>query len=123
VYVSDYGNNRIVKYDSSGKFLAKITGCGSGATAKMAPANIAFDVQGNVYVADTLAGRICKFDAKGQFVTQWGSVGAGDGQFGASDPTNPTRVVLSPFGIAVDTQGNIYVSDMVNNRIMKFAPR
>jgi streptogramin lyase len=39
---------------------------------------------------------------------QWGTVGAGDGQF-----QNPT-------GIAVDPAGNVYVSDHPNHRVQKF---
>jgi DNA-binding beta-propeller fold protein YncE len=40
------------------------------------------------------------------YLTQWGTPGTGDGQF------------LYPTGIAVDANGNVYVSD--NNRIQKF---
>ncbi|MDI6809674.1 MAG: hypothetical protein QME66_11940 [Candidatus Eisenbacteria bacterium] len=38
----------------------------------------------------------------------WGSRGSGDGQF------------ASPWGIAVDGSGNVYVADTQNNRIQKF---
>jgi len=38
----------------------------------------------------------------------WGSQGIGDGRFG------------EPEGIAVDAQGNIYVTDNGNNRVEKF---
>jgi PKD repeat protein len=40
---------------------------------------------------------------------KWGSGGSGDGQF--SDPS----------GVAVDSSGNVYVSDSGNNRIQKFS--
>lgn len=43
-----------------------------------------------------------------EFVTKWGSAGAGDGQF------NGHR------GIALDSQGNVYVTELFNNRIQKF---
>ncbi len=43
-----------------------------------------------------------------QFVTKWGSLGSGDGQFN------------SPFGVAVDSSGNVYVADINNHRIQKF---
>src|ERR1035437_3360619 len=42
------------------------------------------------------------------FVTKWGSGGAGPGLFS------------SPWGIATDSSGNVYVADTLNDRIQKF---
>lgn len=44
-----------------------------------------------------------------KFITKWGSYGAGDGQFHNG-----------PYGIAVDSNGYVYVADTFNYRIMKF---
>lgn len=47
--------------------------------------------------------------SKYHFITKWGSEGSGDGQF------------RDPDGIAVDSSGNVYVADdMDNHRIQKF---
>ena len=43
-----------------------------------------------------------------EFVLEWGSNGAGNGQFGGAH------------GIEVDANGNVYVADTGNNRIQKF---
>ncbi len=55
-------------------------------------------------------GRIQKFNSTGTFLTKWGSSGSGDGEFN------------SPYGVAVDPAGNVYVADTDNDRIQKFVP-
>jgi tripartite motif-containing protein 71 len=120
LYVTDLDNNRIDKFDSAGKYAGKITSCGTDASVEFVPISIAFDVSGNVYVKDDGSVGVCKYDATGKFISRWGSAGKGDGQFGTGDPYTVTGV---PYGIAIDKQGNIYVGDQVNQRIMKFAPR
>jgi DNA-binding beta-propeller fold protein YncE len=120
VYVADSGNGRVVKFDSNGKFLAQIANCGSRTPASIFPVNLAIDAQDNLYVADSGASRICKYDQNGKFVGLWGTKGTGDGQFGGSDPAIS---MYSPTAIAIDAQGNVYVSDALINRIMKFKPR
>src|SRR4051812_28078939 len=42
------------------------------------------------------------------FVTKWGSLGSGDGQFN------------TPYGVAVASNGSVYVADTLNNRIQRF---
>jgi DNA-binding beta-propeller fold protein YncE len=120
LYVADTGNNRISKLDGNGKFVSKITRCGSDTSVKFVPVDIALDAAGNMYVTDVGSVGVCKYDSNGKFMSRWGSAGTGDGQFYRSDPLNEYR---SPWGIAVDRQGNIYVSDYGNHRIVKFAPR
>jgi tripartite motif-containing protein 71 len=47
--------------------------------------------------------------ALGDFLYKWGSYGSGDGQFS------------EPWGIAVDSNENVYVVDRNNNRIQVFS--
>ena len=81
VYVVDFGNNRIQKFDSNGNFITKWGSEGAGDGQFKSPLGIAIDSSGNVYVADHDNHRIQKFDSNGNFITKWGSDGAGDGQF------------------------------------------
>jgi NHL repeat len=109
VYVSDTNNYCIQKFDANGKFLLKWGDNGNrngqfgSSTDWNGPEGIAVDDQGNVYVADPANYRIQKFDANGNFLSQWGSQGAGDGQF------------LDAGSIAVDQHGYIYVTDNQQN--------
>jgi len=52
--------------------------------------------------------RIQEFTSNGTFVTAWGTKGEGDGQF------------LHPHVPAVDSEGNVYVSDRDLANIQKF---
>jgi tripartite motif-containing protein 71 len=106
VYVTDGNNNRVVKFDSSGKFLSTWGSTGYDNGQFTNPFGLGVDRQGNVYVSDDNH-RIQKFDANGKFLAKWGGPGSGDGEFG---------VVIR---IAFDTQGNIFVTDM-GNGLQKF---
>jgi sugar lactone lactonase YvrE len=108
VYVTDYGNRRIQKFDNDGNFLQTWGNKGNGNGQFQVPAGIAI---GNdfVYVVDNDLNRVQKFDTSGKYITQWGSKGAESGQF------------LLPQNLAVDPNGDVYVVDTGNSRIEKFS--
>ena len=81
VYVTDYRNHRIQKFDGDGTFLTKWGGEGSGDGEFRNPWGVAADRDGNVYVADSNNHRIQTFAADGAFLAQWGGEGGGEGQF------------------------------------------
>ena len=110
VYVVDYGNRRIQKFDGAGRFLLQWELlCGTGAQQAMSAWTLTVDRQNVVYVIDDGSiERICEFDSNGKFLGTWGSGGPGDIEF------------MTPTGIAVDDQGNIYVADHATNLVQKF---
>jgi streptogramin lyase len=108
VYVADLGNNRIQKFDSDGKFIAKWGTYGSEEGEFESPGAVAIDSLGYVYVADRDNHRIQKFDSDGRFIAKWGTYGSEESEF-----NNPT-------GVAVDQLGYVYVTDRFNHRIQKF---
>ncbi|MDQ6723597.1 MAG: hypothetical protein M3Z01_04960 [Thermoproteota archaeon] len=110
LYVSDYDNNRIQKFDSNGTFITKWGSEGSKDGQFLNPQGIATDSSGNVYVSDYDNNRIQKFDSNGTFITKWGSEGSDDGQF------------EGPKGIAIDSLVKVYVTDEGNNRVEVFIP-
>jgi peptidylamidoglycolate lyase len=70
-YVSDgYGNSRIVKFSSSGKYLFSWGRKGSGDGEFNLPHAIDLDSAGNVFVADRENKRIQVFDGSGIFLRQ-----------------------------------------------------
>jgi sugar lactone lactonase YvrE len=86
--------------------------------------DVALDRAGNIYIAD--AGLYCdgpggnsvrKIDAKGIITT----VAGGTGVVGFDGDGGPaTKALLNaPFAVAVDAQGNLYISDADNFRIRK----
>jgi trimeric autotransporter adhesin len=79
------------------------------------PVGIAVDASGNVYIADTYNNRIRLVTKSTGIITTV----AGDGTQGYSgDGGLATSAQLYfPYGIAVDTSGNIYIADFNNDRI------
>lgn len=113
VYVADTVNNRIQKFDSAGTFRIAWGSSGAGDWNFSSPAGIAVDISGYIYVTDTSNKVIKKFKSDAtdhhiDLIIRWGTSGSNDGQF-----SNPT-------GIAVDSDGNVYVADTGNYRIQKF---
>lgn len=98
--------NRVQKFDETGKFLLQWgqTGYGDGDFAGFT-CTLAIDPDGNILVADK-TGRIQKFDANGQLLSKI-----------ALDSVD--NILISPWNMAVDKQGNICIADYDNLRIVK----
>jgi DNA-binding beta-propeller fold protein YncE len=117
IIANDLGNSHIQKFDPNGKLLLRFgsTGTADGQFSEME--HMAVDKFDNIYVNDPQSGpngsyvpRVQKFDTNGNFITKFGSYGSGDGQF------------VDPEHLAIDSHGNVYVSDRHNNNIQVFAP-
>lgn len=85
-------------------------GAGAQSDIFQRPTDVAWDAAGDIYVADGYGNnaRVAKFDKNGKFIRSWGSKGSAQGQF------NSVR------GIAIDSQGLVYVADAGNKRIQVF---
>jgi tripartite motif-containing protein 71 len=129
IWVTDWVNNRIVKFSPTGAVLAAYGTYGYEAGEMIRPWGIAINQKtGNVYVTDYGNNRIDEFSPSGSFikamgwgvsngaaeyetctsVCQAGIAGSGNGQFNALE------------GVSVDTSGNIWAVDYGNARIEEF---
>jgi sugar lactone lactonase YvrE len=92
---------------------------GNGTAAKFdQPSGIATDTSGNIYVADSSNDVIREITPDGTVSTIAGRPGAP----GSIDGTGSAAEFNSPYGVAVDTLGNVYVTDAGNGTIRVIAP-
>jgi len=95
IYVADgYGNSRVVKLDSHGKFLKTWGEKGTGPGQFDLPHSIAVGPDGRVYVCDRYNWRIQIFDSDGKLQETWSG--------------------FVPAGIVFDRSGTMFVSDGVS---------
>ena len=88
---------------------------GPGSAASFSqPAGVAVDGAGNVYVADSFNNKIRIIDAIGAVTTL-----AGSGIAGLTNGTGTGASFNGPGGVAVDSDGNVYVADTYNLSVRK----
>jgi len=123
VFVSDTLNRKIRKITPEGVVstlagsgaIGSADGIGADASFKIT-LQIAVDNSGNVLVADVNNSKIRKVTQEGVVTTF-----AGTGVAGNADGTTATATFNQPTGIAVDSDGNVYVSDYSSNIIRKIS--
>jgi uncharacterized repeat protein (TIGR01451 family) len=125
VYVADTYNYTVRKITPAGVVttLAGLAdndgstdGTGSGARFSYL-FGIAVDSAGNVYVTD-FSNTIRKITPAGVVTTLAGTPGV----YGSADGTGSAAQFWQPWGIAVDSAGNVYVADQGNSTIRKITP-
>jgi DNA-binding beta-propeller fold protein YncE len=119
VYVSDERAKNgkgavVVKYSPDGKALMTLGKAGMPGDGEMlhGPSDVVVAPNGDIYVADGHGGetndRIAKFSKDGKLIKAWGKHGKAQGEFD------------TPHGIALDSEGRVYVADRVNSRVQVF---
>jgi sugar lactone lactonase YvrE len=132
VYVADAANHAVRKISPSG-LVTTLAGNGvpghadgTGSEASFHwPSDVAVDAAGNVYVADTLNHAIRKITPGGKVTTLNAlPVNVAEVSYGNFVPAGSFRdgplsqaLFNEPSGLALDSQGNLYVSDAGNQRI------
>jgi alpha-tubulin suppressor-like RCC1 family protein len=127
IYIADRLNQRIRKVTAATGFISTVAGngtsgfSGDGAAATSASLDgvgrLSVDSAGNVYFGDRFNNRVRKVTVASGIITTVAGNGvpgfAGDGGPATSASLNNT------FGTAVDSAGNLYLVDPLNNRVRK----
>ncbi|CAF4286184.1 unnamed protein product [Adineta steineri] len=107
VYVSDWGNERVMKWRKDAKegtVVAGGNGEGRNLNQLSEPAGVIVDDMGQIYVADMNNHRVMRWCEE----KEEGEVVIGGNQLSC------------PYGLSFDDEGNLYVVDFLNHRIEKF---
>ena len=129
VYITDTGNNVIRQVDTkgiirtvAGNNLNAYTVLGDGGPATSAgllyPYSAGVDPDGNLYICDLANNRVRKVTTDGIIHT---AVGGGAASGGDGGPASAAQL-NGPYGSAVDSAGNLYIADTLNNKVRKVAP-
>jgi hypothetical protein len=127
VWVVDEGTNMVIKFNPAGRVVMvlgrrpePVAGATQSQNAQNPPAldrkygfgrptDVTWDSQGNIFVSDGYVNsRVVKFDKNGRFV----------GQFAGGERGDAPNQLNTPHSISADAQGNIYVGDRGNRRIV-----
>jgi sugar lactone lactonase YvrE len=141
VYVVDFSNNRVLEFDApltANKAANRVFGqpnfsslsvnAGGGVLRPNAgslsyPVGVGIDPTGSLYIAERGNSRVMEYDYPSISDT------IGDGLLGKKDFTTngcnrsgvTAKSLCMPFGVASDSDGNIWVADFANNRVLRYA--
>src|SRR5688572_23117655 len=99
VWITDTGNNRVLKFDENGNFLQEIGG-EEGSGKLNAPEGVFISERNEIWVADRGNGRIVQFTPEGQFVKELGK---------PRSKLLEEDQVYQPNKLVIDRRGYIYV--------------
>ena len=102
IYVSDYDNSSILKFNKEGK-LIKVVGRKGTQSGEFSELGLIKVINDRLYVCDRRNHRVQILNTELEYVDSFGCYGDGDGQFNR------------PSGIAQDRAGNLYASESRNN--------
>jgi sugar lactone lactonase YvrE len=128
LYIADSVNERVRRVSPSG-VIATVAGngtfgfSGDGGPATAAqlgfPNQLAVDGIGNLYITDADNQRVRRVSPSGVISTVAGNGIAG---FGGDGGPATAAALHNPSQLAVDTVGNLYIADTVNDRVRRVSP-
>jgi hypothetical protein len=135
VFIADWFNNRIRRVDATSGIITTVAGnriagySGDGEPATSASlwgdfGGVAVDTHGNLFIADSENERIRRVDAVTGIITtvagsgQPGKIYIPSGYSGDGGPATSATFNF-PVGVALDSQGNLFIVDSYNERIRR----
>lgn len=125
LYIADLANNAIKKVDLTTGIITKVAGNGNSTfsgdgglalNAGFSPGGFALDNANNIFITDLSSNRVRKVAANTGIITT--IVGDGKSTFNG-DNILATTASLAPSSIVLDKGGNLFISDINNNRIRR----
>ena len=130
LYLADQSNNRVLYFPPNSQSATRVYGQpnlttnlqnngGIGATSLNNPTDVAVDTSGNLYIVDSGNNRVLFYIAGGTTASR---------VYGQSSFTTVTSnangisatTLNTPFGIGLDSNNNVYISDQGNNRVLYY---
>jgi DNA-binding beta-propeller fold protein YncE/fibronectin type 3 domain-containing protein len=136
LYVADTGNNRVLQFTNPaslanglnansvlGQATFTTNGTATTQSGMNAPVGIAVHpATGKVFVADYINNRVLRFSSTAAAISGSAAEAVlGQPDFTSNIPATTQSGMNNPYGVAVDASGNLYVSDLNNNRVLIFA--
>lgn len=107
VYIGDYANKRVEKFNGDGSCLAQWGKPGTGEGEFASVVSVAVDKDNNIYVSDPNGSCFQKFTSNGKFIGRFSAKEIDDKQF-------------RPWSLAIDPNGEfIYALDLAKTRVIK----
>lgn len=127
VFIVDMENHRVRRVDFATGIVTTVAGTGAqgfsgdGSAAILAnlnwPKDVTVDTAGNLYIAERLGSRVRRVDAATGIIST--VVGTGIPVFDGDGGQATEARLNSPFSVAADGSGNLFIVDTVNHQIRR----
>jgi len=131
LYWAEFGSHRILRLDLASRKISVVAGNGTrGYSGDGGPANkaqlntpheVRFDSKGNIYVAERDNHVVRYVDMKTLIIST--AAGTNMAGFSGDGGTANKAQLNQPHSIALDRSDNVFICDIVNNRIRRIDPK
>lgn len=130
LYWCDLGSSRILRLDEARGVISLVAGNGTAGysgddgpatSAELrAPHEVRFDSHGDLYLVERDNHTVRKVDMASGIISTFAGTGV-RGYSGDGGPANEAQLA-QPHSIALDAEDNLYICDIVNNRVRRVDP-